>query len=567
MSSDDYLKNPFNDDGFLDPDEDQEIPSLRDELDELEDEVSDGSDAESPEDPLPGELNATGMWETLNKLDRDLRASASLLGQDAARYLVDSYYQIQNFRIRLNAQAKASEDAGESNVLLKWFFENVSRLEKNIQRALGEFAQTYTVGRWMNGITGIGPVLSAGFLAHIDIRRSSPVGALWSFAGLNPTRKWLGVKGARELLHTVETGEGVEEALERMGPDPTAFTPEQIESIKAAIGNESKFPLTMRQIELVSQITGRKFHHILAQAQNVSKSKRGTVTRDNLLRALARRPWNARLKVLCWKTGESFIKNEDKKGDYYGVIYRVRKDQEVAKNRAGEFSEQARQKLKDVNYGAETDAYAWLSGQLSQADHDVYYSTPTKERLGLTRRLVIARHGGKDFVKDQKHAEKLGKQLERAQTVLQRHNDRIAKLEAALEKARSGPAKEKKEAALDNLKSELPGLQGAIGGLQQAYNEAQGVVQTQKKALEGLPPGVQMLPPGQIHSRARRYAVKWFLSHLHDVMYWDLYGKQPPLPYAFEHMEGHKHYVAPPNWPNKNTAKNLSELLRNPLRG
>ena len=56
------------------------------------------------------------------------------------------------------------------------------------------------------------------------------------------------------------------------------------------------------------------------------------------------------------------------------------------------------------------------------------------------------------------------------------------------------------------------------------------------------------LPQGQIHARARRWAVKMFLSHLHSVMYEDYYGTPPPSPYAIVHL-GHKDVIPPPLWP------------------
>jgi len=54
------------------------------------------------------------------------------------------------------------------------------------------------------------------------------------------------------------------------------------------------------------------------------------------------------------------------------------------------------------------------------------------------------------------------------------------------------------------------------------------------------------LPDGRIELRARRWAVKLFLSGLHEAMYFDRYGTLPPKPYALEHL-GHAHYIAPPH--------------------
>ena len=59
-----------------------------------------------------------------------------------------------------------------------------------------------------------------------------------------------------------------------------------------------------------------------------------------------------------------------------------------------------------------------------------------------------------------------------------------------------------------------------------------------------------MLPPGQIHDRARRWAVKLFISHMHEVMHWDYFGRAPAYPFIFEHPEGepHAHLIKPQHW-------------------
>jgi len=61
---------------------------------------------------------------------------------------------------------------------------------------------------------------------------------------------------------------------------------------------------------------------------------------------------------------------------------------------------------------------------------------------------------------------------------------------------------------------------------------------TYKALVEGK------LSDGYIHARAKRWAVKIFLSHLHHVMYVDHYGKLPPRPFALEHL-GHVDYIPP----------------------
>jgi hypothetical protein len=55
---------------------------------------------------------------------------------------------------------------------------------------------------------------------------------------------------------------------------------------------------------------------------------------------------------------------------------------------------------------------------------------------------------------------------------------------------------------------------------------------------------VGKLPPAHIHARATRYAVKLLLAHLHEVMYVQHHGRQPPLPYAIGIL-GHAHKISP----------------------
>jgi hypothetical protein len=173
---------------------------------------------------------------------------------------------------------------------------------------------------------GIGPVIAAGLLAHIDINEAPTTGHIWRFAGLDPTSVW-------------EKGQ--------------------------------------------------------------------------------KRPWNAELKTLCWKIGQSFMKFSGRDECFYGKLYIERKQYEVDRNDSGGNATRAAELLPKFNKN--TEAYGHL---------------------------------------------KNGK-----------------------------------------------------------------------------------LPPAQIDARARRWAVKLFLSHLHDV-WWELEKREkPPKPYVLDHVGGHVHKVEPPHWP------------------
>lgn len=261
--------------------------------------------------------------EGVTRLSRDLASASTTLSAHEARFLVDEYYQMQENRIRSNNQVSSLAENKEPHDVVNWFGSQFETLESQIKRALQKYVEADPVGQWLLEQVGIGPVIAAGLLAHIDIRKAPTAGHIWAFAGLDPTKKW-------------EKGQ--------------------------------------------------------------------------------KRPFNARLKVVCWKAGESFVKVSGKEERNYGHLYKERKDYEAAKNERGEYEEQAKQILASRRIGKETEAY-------------------------------------KHYI-------------------------------------------------------------------------------------------VGKLPPGHIHARAKRWAVKLFLSHLHDVWYRHEFKTAPPLPYAIAHLN-HAHMIEP----------------------
>ena len=66
-----------------------------------------------------------------------------------------------------------------------------------------------------------------------------------------------------------------------------------------------------------------------------------------------------------------------------------------------------------------------------------------------------------------------------------------------------------------------------------------------KRASEWYSQG--MLPPAHIHARAKRWVVKLFLAHWHEVAFCERLGTMPPKPYVIEHC-GHIHKIEVPNY-------------------
>jgi Transposase IS116/IS110/IS902 family len=128
--------------------------------------------------------------ESARRLTRDIKQAAKTLSHVEARYLVDTYYQLQRDRIRADNQVRALTETEEPHTTLQWLSDNASLLERNVKSALDSYSDAHLIGLWSKSIVGIGPVLAAGLLANIDIEKAPTVGHIWRFAGLDPTSTW-----------------------------------------------------------------------------------------------------------------------------------------------------------------------------------------------------------------------------------------------------------------------------------------------------------------------------------------------------------------------------------------
>jgi hypothetical protein len=210
------------------------------------------------------------------RLDRDLAKASTTLTEQEARFLVDAYYLMQDGRKRGDNQVRAMK--AEPHTVIAWLTTQYDTLESQTRRSLDRYSDAHPVGRWMKSIHGIGPVIAAGMLAHIDIKKAPTAGHIWRFAGLDPTMRW-------------NKGE--------------------------------------------------------------------------------KRPWNAQLKTLCWKIGQSFMKFAANEACTYGHLYRTRKTYETLRNDSGGNAERAAAILLEKRFDKSTEAYKMLSsGKLPLAQID-----------------------------------------------------------------------------------------------------------------------------------------------------------------------------------------------------
>lgn len=227
----------------------------------------------------------------------DIKAAAHSLSLKEIRYLVDTYYLLQDQRKASANQTRALTTSDEPCQFIAWVSRQFNLLEKRTAQVLDYWTRSHPLSAWARSIIGIGPVIAAGLAAHIDLnpwhcaqfsqckakapcspdaphgsvcthRPVTTAGQVWRFAGLDPTIKW-------------------------------------------------------------------------------EKSQR--------------RPWNAALKVLCWKIGESFVKVSGNPDSLYGQLYQDRKAWESARNDQGLYQDQAAAILAAKKIGKSTEAYKWYS--------------------------------------------------------------------------------------------------------------------------------------------------------------------------------------------------------------
>lgn len=219
---------------------------------------------------------AVEVFENLH-LTRDIRSMTLNFNQRSVRDLVSTYYDLQDLRIMTNNRTKALQKSGSPHELVEYYTKQLKNLEVGLVKPLDNFAKEFVVGRWAQSQYGIGPVISAGLLAHIDISKAPTAGSVWRYAGLDPTIKW-------------NKGE--------------------------------------------------------------------------------KRPFNAALKTLTWKIGQSFLKFHNRDQCFYGHLYKMDKNRRVEKNNNGDYAEAAANVLATKNIRDKKTRSILESGMLPDGQID-----------------------------------------------------------------------------------------------------------------------------------------------------------------------------------------------------
>jgi len=259
---------------------------------------------------------AIGYTEMPKGMAEDVRVMPRL----EAKILIGEYLQAMDKRISAGNQVKSLKKREEHKpkeeqrqpAVLTWFHKNAAKQEQLINTAVRYWAEQQPMARWAMQFRGISHGIAAALVAYIDPEKALTAGDVWSIFGVNPQQEWLGA-----------------------------------DKSKAWVKAQKGTPLEI--LARASETFHRNYHSMLKYATTDAKGKRVKLTRDQIVKTLALRPWNARCKVLQHYIGDSFCKNKGfVDASTYSLSYDERKAYETARNEAGLYAAQAAAKLREV---------------------------------------------------------------------------------------------------------------------------------------------------------------------------------------------------------------------------
>ncbi len=195
---------------------------------------------------------------------------------EEVRTLVQTYYRFQKMRTASANRLRTIEDP---SVVSGWLLDQTMAVELTIKGLFEEYVKSHELGQWCTSQYGLGPVITAGLMAYIDVSKAGHPSGVWRYAGLDPTAD--------------------------------------------------------------KRVRGQKL------------------------------PYNADLKTLMWKLGDSFVKFHNQDDCYYGKLYEQRKAIEVRRNEAGDFAPTAARTLTEKKIVDKETRATYEAGRLPDGRIDL----------------------------------------------------------------------------------------------------------------------------------------------------------------------------------------------------
>lgn len=265
------------------------------------------------------ELRVVDTYE--GALDKDIRSAARELSPGDIRVLVDHYYALQDLRLQVEGKTRAvvqERDEGSAFVVQTMLVRQ-RKLEDTVKGALASWVSAESERHpdgptaWAFSQRGIGPVLATALAAYLP------------------------------GIERLSDGEpGADRASEETGWERTRMKTKDGEIIEG-----------WKRPRSVPPTVGHWWR--FAGLDPTLAWGKGE-----------KRPWNADLKVLCYKIGESFVKVSGQENAFYGQLYAERKAFEVEKDLRGDNAESAAKCLANGKRYAAGQKAVYESGHLPQ---------------------------------------------------------------------------------------------------------------------------------------------------------------------------------------------------------
>lgn len=527
--------------------------------------------------------NKRNEAETTHKVEVEGLATLSRLGKKEAkkeivtidkqqlRFLVDSYYQVQDDRITKENQSRAiaqgyDDNEDHSTFAIDLLKDQYKENEKLLKDLLEAYVDNDPVGRWIKANTGVGPIFAAVFLAYFDIDKCQYAGQFLSYAGLNDhNNPWLGKEKSTAITNTVfqihDLNMRTRKKIIELILDSNSYKYLE-ESIKKAYKVTPK-PEDMGYI--VSSVLSADrldYHDDGIEDAEIKVIDRLMDSREDILSIISQYKeyssrfvdeYNRELKSILNGMISSYQIGIDD-SEYADILINIPDQSEsrlivlldsILPTYLNGLYHYMNSTTIQTEIDAEglTDFFIWVGNKTSVTPEVINITAAVTDR-----NISVIQNGLKSLKKKDKEKKNgsytktdmvsyLSKPPYNADLKSRCYllGESFCKV-SGKEKSLYGRLYKERKAYETKKNSKYQYADQALAQLTSKNFDKK--TAAYKSYSEGK------LPDGHINARAKRFAVKIFLVHLFECMYMNYYHKAPPVYYPLEHL-GHFDYIKP----------------------
>ncbi|MDD3122091.1 MAG: hypothetical protein PHC62_01085, partial [Candidatus Izemoplasmatales bacterium] len=369
--------------------------------------------------------------------EKSLNPYSKEVSKDSIRFLVDTFYQIQEIRKAKENQLRSvvqgvDGDGFDASIFI---MTSIRAMEADIKKIIEHYTDFIPVCKWLKSNIGVGPMIAAGLYARLDITKSKSAGSFLSYCGLNDNNTpWLGKKGAEKIVPEImemiandhqlsipkkdvdklmkkflayekkKNSDGIvdentlleyleehehdyDDLIDRCYEEGYELSNDLATALFLKYDDNMITSNTIMKFAIDARVNRRpsSVHDqcIVQRSFKKKGKKKPYIVKDDMIKAMSKPPYNRELKVLCFKASDC-IKKQSNCGSKYGKIYQDRKAYETRLNEAGAYKAQAEALLKSKNWSDDTvTKEALMQGKLSKGHID-------QRAMRYTVKLLVA---------------------------------------------------------------------------------------------------------------------------------------------------------------------------------